>query len=701
MHVNIHIKRYLALVILHFVAPFIALPQASVTGRVVDGETGEALSGAHVIVTCTGIGAVTDHDGTFVIADLPDSSAVLQASHLGYSPVLKTISFFEGSHKEIIFNLVPQAYTTLQTTITANRISVLRNISPSTVSVIERQAIEQSGESNVLPVVGEQTPGVFVTERGVTGFGVASGAAGQVTIRGIGGRPTTRVLVLIDGHPQFMGIFGHPLPDAYVASDAEKVEVLRGPASILYGSNAMGGVLNIITRKQTDTGFSALVRASYGSYETQKYNAIMGYRSPKLEIVGSVNHDQTIGHRDNAEFRITNGFLKAGFKISEHFTISGDMSIAGFNSTDPGPIGTTDTTYRTDPHWQDIIRGYSSVRIENRFPGTEGGIQLYLNWGKHELNDGFHSRDFNYGLMVYQGMKLFKGSLITAGLDLTKYGGLAENIRTFPTYKIADTALHEGGVYILAQQQIREKIAVTAGIRAHYHMKYGMEWVPQAGLTCSPSAQTRIKANISKGFRSPSIQELFLFKTANPSLHAEHLWSYELGVLRWFFQERLALEFDGFYSHGDNLIESNYSGTEVSFKNTGSFEHYGIEFSGRLILNPMFSLRANYAWLHCDKPTLSAPGHSLFAEPCFRYKNLLISICMQYIQGLFITTEPALSEEYILLNAYASIDVTHFLSLFTSLRNILDQAYSINSGYPMPGFTIIGGLQLKIDPKHK
>jgi len=69
---------------------------------------------------------------------------------------------------------------------------------------------------------------------------VANGTAGQISIRGIGVNPTTGVLILIDGHPQYMGIMGHPLADSYVASDAERVEVIRGPGSLLYGSNAMG-----------------------------------------------------------------------------------------------------------------------------------------------------------------------------------------------------------------------------------------------------------------------------------------------------------------------------------------------------------------------------------------------------------------------------------------------------------------------------
>lgn len=92
-----------------------------------------------------------------------------------------------------------------------------------------------------------------------------------------------------------MSIFGHPLSDSYVASDVEKVEVIRGPASILYGSNAMGGVINIITCKQTQDGFNGDARFMYGSYNTQKYLAAGGYKRDKLSVFASINHDQIEG----------------------------------------------------------------------------------------------------------------------------------------------------------------------------------------------------------------------------------------------------------------------------------------------------------------------------------------------------------------------------------------------------------------------
>ena len=153
--------------------------------------------------------------------------------------------------------------------VTGSKVEISRKLVPLSVSQISKQDIESTGQMNILPALNSFVPGIFVTERNILGFGVSQTGAGSITMRGVSSSPNTDVLVLIDGHPQYQGIFGHPLADAYVASDVEKVEIIRGPASILYGSNAMAGVINIITKKQLDEGLKVNLGASYGSYNTQ------------------------------------------------------------------------------------------------------------------------------------------------------------------------------------------------------------------------------------------------------------------------------------------------------------------------------------------------------------------------------------------------------------------------------------------------
>lgn len=107
---------------------------------------------------------------------------------------------------------------------------------PQNVSVIKEKELNEYQESAVFPLLSRRTPGVFVTEHAVIGFGVGSNtSAGLMTVRGIGGIPNTQVLMMVDSHPQYMGLFGYPLPNSYVVSDLERVEILRGPGSIFTG----------------------------------------------------------------------------------------------------------------------------------------------------------------------------------------------------------------------------------------------------------------------------------------------------------------------------------------------------------------------------------------------------------------------------------------------------------------------------------
>lgn len=155
---------------------------------------------------------------------------------------------------------------------------------PMTISVVGRQKIAEGFQPSLLPTLTEQIPGLFVTGRGIMGYGVSGGAAGQMTLRGVGGGPTTGLLVLIDGHPQYMGLMGHPIADACQSMLADRVEVVRGPASVLYGSNAMGGVINIVTRRMHEDGVKTDLHAGYGSYNTLETEVTNQVRAGRLRV---------------------------------------------------------------------------------------------------------------------------------------------------------------------------------------------------------------------------------------------------------------------------------------------------------------------------------------------------------------------------------------------------------------------------------
>lgn len=305
----------------------------------------------------------------------------------------------------------------------------IRHLS-QTVSVVGRPTIEQSMQPSLLPILSEQVPGLFITERGMMGYGVSGGAAGGISLRGLSGG-NARLMVLIDGHPQYAGIFGHPIADAYQSLLADKVEVLRGPASVLYGSNAMGGVINIVTRKMQDDGIRTNLRAGYGSYNTLETELTNRIRKGKFNSVVSGSYNRTDGHRTDMGFEQYGGYAKLGYEVADYWNMYGDVNMTHFNASYPGPVSAplVDGDQR-------ITRGMTSFSLNNKYDNTSGALSFFYNWGKHWINDGytpsagetsqdgrFHSRDNMMCISLYQSTRFFTGNRITLGFDWFRYGG--------------------------------------------------------------------------------------------------------------------------------------------------------------------------------------------------------------------------------------------------------------------------------------
>jgi outer membrane cobalamin receptor len=671
-----------------------------ITGAVLDSETGEPLIDALVLIKGTNIGGVTDEKGIFRLSGVPEGRHTIEARYMGYESVRKEAELIEGKTVELTFRLIPEVYYQEQIVVTANKLGIDRENAPLNVTVITQQEIEQSTESNILPVISSKVPGLFVTERGVTGFSVASGSAGKISIRGVGGGDSSfPVLLLIDGQPQFMGIFGHAIPDSYVTSDIEKVEVLKGPASVLYGTNAMGGVINLITRKQKQPGFSFKGRFMYGSFNTQKYSGSVGYRANGFSITGSFNHDQTDGHRSNSHFTINNGYLKILYEINNHVTVSADVNHSLFNASDPGSIYYENPgEYDNQSHWVDIARTNSYFTLSNTFDKVEGGFKAYYTRGNHDLYDGWKSVDENMGLSFYQGLKLFANNLISVGFELKNYGGkgMAASLG-----ELKDTwvDVNETGVYLIAQHRFFDKLALNAGIRMEHNTWFGTQWIPQFGTAFDVSEKTKLKASVSKGFRSPTIRELFLFPVANPNLQPETMWNYEATLIRHFHGEKGTAELTAFLAEGANLIllVPNPSPPPPNKnQNSGTFSHQGIEAELGYRINKNLNLSASYSYLHMDVPKVSAPRHQLFLSATYSKGKFVFNGYLHHIGGLYTSTQPVAIQKYSLVNGKINFRLTNNIELFLSAENLLDAAYQVQYGYPIPGVTLFAGLNLNI-----
>jgi outer membrane cobalamin receptor len=571
--------------------------------------------------------------------------------------------------------------------VTGTKTAVTRNNVPLTISVISNEKIENSSESALLPVLSEQVPGLFVTERGVTGFGVYTGSAGQISMRGIGGSPNTQVLVLLNGNPQFMGLMGHPLPDAYAASDIEKVEVIRGPASTLYGTNAMGGVINIITKEQKTDGFKANARIMYGSFNTQKYMVNGGFKKNGFSAYASFNHDQTDGHRDSSDFTLNNGYLKVGYDISKNLNINADFSLAAFDDTDPGPEGSK-AGYTID-----ITRGMGAIALDNKFDKTNGSFRFFYNFGEHKITDGFHSTDNNFGVVLYQAFNLFEGNTVTAGVDFKKYGGVAENVKAMngKGVLLGDTTIWEMAGYVYFQQELFNKLVFNTGFRLEHNSVYGNEPVPTVGLSYHATSSTTIKTSVAKGFRSPTIKELYLFTPANANLQPERMINYEIGILQKLIENKVSLELTVFKSKVDNLIQI------VNYKNinTGNFSNMGIEFA--CTYRPIKNLRfnVNYSYISMDTFIIATPEQQLFVSGTYKWNKLSVNLSVQSIRNLYTRITPQMEKNsYTLINSKIAYTINKYVDVFVKVENLTNAKYYINSGYPMPGILAFGGINL-------
>ena len=405
------------------------------------------------------------------------------------------------------------------------------------------------------------------------------------------------------------------------------------------------------------------------------------------------------------------GYAKLGYEFSPYWNIRGDVNVTHFNASQPGEV--TDPMIDAD---QSITRGMTSVAVENRYERTSGAVSFFYNWGDHWINDGytanpddknnpkpyrFDSHDDMMGISWYQSAQLFTGNRLTAGVDYYRFGGKAQNRyvegeRNGEREHIVDKVQHEIAGYIDFRQDISHWLTLDAGIRIDHHSHIGTEWIPQAGLSFHLPGSIELKASAGKGFRYPTIREMYMFPPKNPDLRPESMWNYELAFAQRLLDGRLSYGINVFYIDGKNLIVAvPRAGATPLNMNTGKIDNTRVEVEAAYRIHPHWSVETNYSYLHMDNPVLGAPEHKFYAGAMFSKNRWTVSTGLQYVANLYTNVDHVQTEDFILWNINGSFKVTEWFDIWARGENLLAQRYEINAGYPMPKATIMAGINVK------
>ena len=558
----------------------------------------------------------------------------------------------------------------------------LKNCSDSLL-LIERPALELLAASNALAAL-DGFPGLFVQRSGDFG-------RSDLDIRGLG-QNGRRIAVLVNGRPEKMGLYGCAVTHAFPMDNVERIEVIKGPASVLYGGEAMGGAVNIITRRPENKSESRL-QVSYGSFRTGQLNLQQGGRNGRLGYLVTYDRRQSDGHLENSGYRGDALTARLDWRLAPYLELALQGKYFDALKHEPGTM-----EQPLADSWNDYRRGAVDLSLTGSGKRDEWSLRLYRNFGWHRFSDGWDSSDFTHGALARWTTRGLKNNVLLVGGDVRYFGGRSNS------YPKGEWHKSEGSLFLHDDWLPVADLVASAGLRLQFDSLYGSELCPQAGLVwhATPALSARLQA--SKGFRSPQLNELYMFPPANPDLEPERTWNYEIGV-DWRLAPRWALQASVFAMRGSNLIETRPNpgpGNQFIFLNTGRFAFNGLEVG--LSANPVapLDLELSHAFLDPGEQTAGRPGHKWDGIVRFRSRHFDIQLQGQQVNTYFAGANsrnplPA----YLVLNARLVAKFIPRLDLIVDLNNLLDEQYVIYGEFPgvsagtfaMPGRNVSIGLR--------
>jgi vitamin B12 transporter len=613
-----------------------------------------------------------------------------------------------------------------EVTVTANRVETPLKETGSSVTVIPREDLERTGKIMVFEAL-QSLAHLNLNQNGPIG-GVT-----QVQIRG---SESQHVKILIDGvevndpiNPSRSANLAHLMVD-----NINRVEIVSGPQSTLYGSDAMGGVIHIITREgmgplqarlTTQAGSYGTLASTgelFGGDKTFRYSLGFGqHRSDGFSAAGS----QYEGNAEKDGYRNLSLFGKMGVSLRDNIDLKFSLRFTEAQSE----IDNFGGDYGDDPNNREdfqsfILNGEArGLFLNNRWESRIRTAALNNKRSYDNPSDEFHPFDSDDSLykgglikMDWQNnLFLHESNTLTFGVEHARERGESEyrSMGMWGPYEsiFPEQKAHNTGIYVQDQVRYGGVFFATVGGRWDTHSEAGSAFTYRAAPAFwFPSTGTRIKASLGTGFKAPSLYQLYAPSTiygpvGNAELEPEESTGWDAGVEQYFFENRLVLEAVYFDNRFTNLIDFDYS---LGYINVAEATTRGFELGA--FARPVDNLTIEASYIHTDAKNditgerlLRRPIHKFSAHLSWRLTSQAdVNLELIHVgarEDIFFggfTSERVTLDAYTLFNTSAFYRVLHYLQLFIRIDNILGQEYEVIKGYGVPGFSAFGGFKIQL-----
>ena len=612
-------------------------------GKVVDAKTGEPIIGANVRFLQTTLGGATNSNGYFSISMLPDKNTKIRVSAIGYESFTFVLSqaLNKGNGEELIIELQEHPLNLNQVVITGTGTHHKMKETPVPIEVISNKEISNAGVSNFQQALSILNPS----------FSFTTNAMG--TTNTINGLSNSHILVLVDGQKLAGNMSGSTDISRVNMSNVKRIEVLKGAASSLYGSDAIGGVINIITN-ESKTPVSASSYTKYGSNKQFEQSINADFYTQKFASYTAYTRRQSDGWQLNPEaVSIKNGIAGEPSRTVRMASDKFSSNIASqkfiFNPTKSLSIYANGSFYNKDidrPSTIEDKSGYEYTLISRAYNFGLGA--KYLLGKSNYISLDLYNDNYDNSNKYIVDVKDKKGNLINSIGDISLnqkqhyYSANAKTVINLGQYNILSGGLeyvnerlnNPGSLpepknnytySVYAQDEIKflNNFKAIVGGRYVYHQKFGSKFTPKVSLMYSID-NFNVRASFAQGFRAPSLKELYYVKEnrssislGNPNLKAENSNYYSLNFE--YNCKFFAASASAYINDVKNLISledvadpsliPNYDSKNkyLMYQNIASANVKGFDISLRSYLGYGFALSGGYSYVYAIDKDKDAP----------------------------------------------------------------------------------------------